>query len=94
MPGVQVLAGGAAGNIWIGTSGAGISVLDHGGTLGDKGDDTWTTYAAGVALPSGCSRWRSTMGAAVGWLLRRRRQRPSDVQFSRALLPYVEKVGP
>ncbi|MCB0023583.1 MAG: hypothetical protein M9936_11360 [Caldilinea sp.] len=96
MPGVQVLAGDAAGNIWIGTSGAGISVLDHGGTLGDKGDDTWTTYAAGVALPSGYIRalavdrwgqqWVGSFGAGASV--------KSDVQFSRALLPYVEKVGP
>ena len=96
MPGVQVLAGDAAGSVWIGTSGAGISVLDHGGTLGDKGDDTWTTYAAGVALPSGYIRalavdrwgqlWVGSFGAGASV--------KSDVQFSRALLPYVEKVGP
>lgn len=96
LPGVQVLANDAAGNIWIGTSGAGISVLDHGGTLADKSDDAWTTYAAGVALPSGyiralaVDRWGQqwvgsfSAGASV----------KSDVQFSRALLPYVEKVGP
>ena len=96
MPGVQVLVGDAAGSVWIGTSGAGISVLDHGGTLGDKGDDTWTTYAAGVALPSGYIRalavdrwgqlWVGSFGAGASV--------KSDVQFSRALLPYVEKVGP
>ena len=71
-------------------------MLDHGGTLGDKGDDTWTTYAAGVALPSGYIRalavdrwgqlWVGSFGAGASV--------KSDVQFSRALLPYVEKVGP
>lgn len=96
LPSVQVLARDAAGAIWMGTSGAGISVLDHGGTLGDKGDDTWTTYAAGVALPSGYIRalagdrwgqhWVGSFGAGASL--------KSDVEFSRSLLPYVEKVGP
>ncbi len=93
---VQVLAMGAAGDVWMGTSGAGIGVLDHGGTLGDKSDDTWTTYASGVALPSGNIRslavdrwgqsWVGSFGAGASL--------KSDVQFSRSLLPYVEKVGP
>ncbi len=96
LPGVQVLSSDAAGNIWVGTAGAGISVLDHGGTLADKSDDAWTTYAAGVALPSGYIRalavdrwgqqWVGSFGAGASV--------KSDVQFSRALLPYVEKVGP
>jgi len=42
-----------AGNLWFGTDGGGISLLNYAGTLGDKADDSWTTYKPGETLPSG-----------------------------------------
>lgn len=54
---VHAIAFGPAGDaqwqdtVWFGT-GKGVAALDHGGTLFDRGDDTWTTYTTDDGLAS------------------------------------------
>jgi len=64
--------------LWFGTYGGGVSVLDHGGTPFDKGDDIWTTfthpdgladnYIRSIALDSGELLWLGTRGGGVSVL--------------------------
>jgi len=56
--------------LWLGTDGGGMSVLDHGGTPSDKGDDTWATfttadglahnYVCAIAIDEGGCLWFGT----------------------------------
>jgi len=69
---VNTLAIDSTGKPWIGTDGNGVSVLDHKGTLANKSDYVWTTYAGGTPLLSGnilaitFDRWGQTWLGTLG----------------------------
>ena len=66
------------GQLWFGTHGAGVSVLDDGGTPFYKGDDTWTTFAESdglvdnsvwaIAEDGGGGLWFGTYGGGASVL--------------------------
>ena len=73
--GVRAIAVDGGNRLWFGTYGKGVSVLDHGGTPFDKGDDIWTTfthpdgladnYIRSTAMDSGGRLWFGTRGGGV-----------------------------
>jgi ligand-binding sensor domain-containing protein len=81
------------GSIWFGTEGGGVSILNLNGTPTSKGDDAWTTHAAGSDLRSGNivafnrdrwgQIWIGTFGGGASV--------QSFVQFRRVVLPIVRK---
>ena len=93
---VTALRASRRGTLWIGTEGAGVSVLDAQGTPTDKTDDQWTTYAGPAVLPSGYVRtigedtfgqmWVGTFGGGVSVY--------SDVEFTRSLMPIGGETHP
>jgi ligand-binding sensor domain-containing protein len=50
---VNAVAVAQDGQLWFGTDGEGISVLNYGATIQDKSDDVWTNYLPGAPLLSG-----------------------------------------
>jgi len=76
--GVRAIAMDGGNRLWFGTYGGGVSVLDHGGTPFDKGDDTWTTfttadgladdYIRAIAVDSGGRLWFGTSSGGVSML--------------------------
>ena len=71
---VNAIAVDGGGQLWFGTWGGGVSVLDDGGTPFDKGDDTWTTFTTvdgladnevhAIAVDGGGRMWFGTRGGA------------------------------
>jgi ligand-binding sensor domain-containing protein len=76
--GVFAIAVDGAGRLWFGTYGGGVSVLDHGGTPFDKGDDAWATFTtadgladnhvAAIAVDGAGRLWFGTYGGGVSVL--------------------------
>ena len=65
----------AAGRVWFGTDGAGLSILDTNGTPFDKADDRWETWTDADGLPGRNLRalawtseglWVATYGSGAG----------------------------
>jgi len=75
---VRAIAIDRGGRLWFGTHDGGVSVLDHGGTSFDKGDDTWTTFTESdglasnlvwaIAVDGGNRLWFGTGGGGVSVL--------------------------
>jgi len=80
---VYAIAVDSGGRLWFGTAmwfgpASGVSVLDYGDTLFDKGDDTWTTfttadgladnYIRSIATDSGGRLWFGTRSGGVSVL--------------------------
>ena len=49
---VEAITVDSGGRLWFGMQDSGVSVLDHGGTPFDKGDDTWITFTTADGLAS------------------------------------------
>jgi succinoglycan biosynthesis protein ExoA len=76
----------AAGRVWFGTDGAGLSILDTNGTPFDKADDRWETWTDAEGLPgrnlraliwTGEGLWVATYGSGAGLFV----PSPSHRQF-------------
>ena len=90
---VYALSIDAAGRIWIGTDGGGLSILDINETLFDKADDTWVTISTNEQLASSNVRalftdtwgqtWSGTFGGGVTL--------HSDIELFQVYLPVVTK---
>jgi ligand-binding sensor domain-containing protein len=75
---VNAIAVDGGGQLWFGTWDGGVSVLDHGGTPFDKGDDTWITFTESdgladnivyaVAVDGEARLWFGTSGGGVSVL--------------------------
>lgn len=80
-----------AGLLWFGSDGEGISVLDHKGTVADKSDDLWTTYAPSPVLPTGyvqalmTDRWGQLWVGNFGGGL----SVYSNAEFKRLYMPFI-----